>query len=104
MTLRKRFALTVAKKAWTSELPIIVAHIPWDQFEAKGGPAAYARLIVQTGAAAVIVSRSPGGKWASETKLEKEWAAICEATPLDKLEWHTMPIEADAYPWEMFEA
>jgi len=98
----KRFAVTVAKKAWTSELPITVVHIPWDQFGAKGGPEAYAALIERSGGDAVIVSKSPEGKWSSYTKLENAWKAVCEATPLDSLEWHTMPIESDYYPWEMF--
>ena len=98
----KKFAVTVAKQAWTSELPITVVHIPWDQFEAKGGPGAYASLVERTGTHAVIVSKSPDGKWSSFARLDDARKAVCEATPLDSLEWHTMPIEADHYPWEMF--
>ena len=98
----KKFAVTVAKQAWTSELPITVVHIPWDQFVAKGGPDAYALLIERSGANAVIVSKSPDGKWSSSTKVEKAWAAISETNPLASLEWHTMPVEADHYPWELF--
>ena len=103
MSLKKRFALTVAKQTWTSERPIIVAHIPWDQFEATGGPGSYARIIEREGADAVIVSRSPYGKWASETKIGKAWAAICQSTPIDSLKWDTMAVEADCYPWEQFQ-
>lgn len=99
---KKTFAVTVARKSWTSDLPITVVHIPWDQFGAKGGPEAYASLIERSGANAVIVSKSPEGKWSSHTKLENAWKAICEASPPDSLEWQTMPIEADNYPWEMF--
>jgi hypothetical protein len=102
MTPKKKYALKVARKAWSSELPIVVAHIPWDQFEATGGPGAYATLIEPLGSIAVIVSKSPDGKWASSTKIKKEWEAICEETPLDSLEWQTMAIEADHYPWELF--
>ena len=102
MNPKKRYALTIAKQAWTSEHSIIVAHIPWDQFEAHGGPDAYASLIERSGAIAVIVSKSPDGRWSSSTKIEKEWKEICEATPLNTLEWHTMPVEADHYPWELF--
>ena len=102
MTLKKRYALTVAHKAWESKLPIIVAHIPWDQFEAAGGPAAYESLLERTGDVAVIVSKAPDGSWLSTTKAEEEWAVILEATPLDSFAWHTMPIEAEFYPWELF--
>jgi len=101
-TPMKKFAVTVARKSWTSELPITVVHIPWDQFGAKGGPEAYATLIERSGANAVIVSKSPEGKWSSHTKLENAWKAICESSPPDALEWDTMPIEAEYYPWEMF--
>ncbi len=102
MKPRKIYALTVAKKAWVAEIPIIVVQIPWDQFSAAGGPEAYTCLVEQPGVHAVIVSRPPGGQWVSSTKIEKEWRAICEATPLDSLEWHTMAVEADHYPWELF--
>jgi hypothetical protein len=102
MTPKKKYALTVAKQAWPSAPRIIVTHIPWDQFQATGGPEAYAILIEQLGATAVVVSKSPDGKWSSYTKMEKEWEAICKATPLETLEWHTMAVEADHYPWELF--
>jgi len=101
-TPMKKFAVTVARQAWTSEPPITVVHIPWDQFAAKGGPEAYALLIERSGANAVIVSKSSDGKWSSFTKAEKAWAAISETYPLESLEWHTMPIEAEHYPWELF--
>jgi hypothetical protein len=103
MDRKKRFAIKVAKKTWASELPIVVVHIPWDQFQAPGGPAAYALLIEGTGSIAVVVSKPAGGTWSSSTKIEKAWATISEATPLDSLEWHTMPIESDHYPWELFQ-
>lgn len=102
MIPKKKYAITVAKKAWTSERHLIVAHIPWDQFETAGGPEAYCHLIEEWGATPVVVSRSTGGKWSSFTKIGGEWAAICEATPLESLEWHTMPVEAEHYPWELF--
>jgi hypothetical protein len=102
MNPKKKYALKVAKQAWISELPIIVAHIPWDQFEAAGGPEAYASVIEGLGSIAVIVSKPQDGRWTSFTKIGKEWKAICEATPLDSLEWQTMPVEADHYPWELF--
>src|ERR1019366_9208293 len=102
MNPKKRYALTVAKQAWESEHTIIVAHIPWDQFEAPGGPDAYASLLERSGAVAVIVSKSPDGKLSSSTKMEKEWKRLCEGTPLNSLEWHTMAVEADHYPWELF--
>ncbi len=102
MALKKRFALTVAKPCWTSATPIVVAHIPWDQFQAEGGPSAYVLLIERTGANAVIVSKPPGGRWESITPIRAEWEAICKVTPLETLEWQTMPIESDLYPWELF--
>jgi hypothetical protein len=102
MNPKKKFAITVAKQAWAAEPAITVVHIPWDQYEAAGGPGAYTSLIERSGAAAVIVSKAPDGKWVSTTKMGKAWAAICEATPLDSLEWHTMAVESDHYPWERF--
>jgi hypothetical protein len=102
MTPKKLYALTVAKRSWTSERNLVVAHIPWDQFETAGGPEAYALIIEQWGATPVVVSRSAEGRWSSSTKIGREWAAICRATPLESLEWHTMSVEADHYPWELF--
>jgi hypothetical protein len=102
MAPKKRYALKVAKKKWDSSVPVIVAHIPWDQFEAIGGPGAYALEIERMGSSAVVVSKSPDGKWASFTKIEKVWAEICAVTPLDSLEWQTMPVDAENYPWEIF--
>ena len=99
---KKLFAITVAKKTWTSAVPYLVVSIPWDQFCAKGGPEAYAKLVEAMEARAVIVSKSPKGKWATSTKWEKEWEFMAGADPLESLEWHTMPVESDHYPWELF--
>ena len=102
MAERKRFAITVAKKVWAAIPQVIVVHIPWDQFAAPGGPEAYMLLVERTGASAVIASKGPDGAWVSRTKLEAVWKAIRKATPLDSMEWHTMAIESDQYPWELF--
>ncbi len=98
----KRFALTVARPPRESGPPILVVHIPRDQYEAAGGPAAYIELVERTGVEAVIVSKLPDGSWATTTKIGSAWKAVCDAHPMDSLQWDTMPIEADAYPWEMF--
>jgi hypothetical protein len=102
MAERKRFAITVAKKVWAAIPQVIVVHIPWDQFAAPGGPEAYMLLVERTGASAVIASRRSDGTWASTTKLESVWKAIREVTPLETMEWHTMAVESDRYPWELF--
>jgi len=102
MAERKRFAITVARKAWGSTPQVIVVHIPWDQFVAPGGPEAYALLVERGGDSAVIASRGADGKWASTTKHEAVWRGIRETTPLDSMEWHTMAVESDRYPWELF--
>lgn len=98
----KRFAITVARRAWPSVPSVIVVHIPWDQYGAPGGPAAYARIIEKTGAAAVVASKGPDGRWESTTNIGDVWKGIREATPLASMEWHTMAIESDHYPWERF--
>lgn len=99
---KKQFALTVAKVARGSLRPILVVQIPWDQFGAPGGPEAYARIIEEKDAIAVIVAKSPLGEWASSTKFRDDWEVVNGKNPLDALEWHTMAAVADEYPWESF--
>jgi hypothetical protein len=102
MKEKKRYGLPAARIEGASPVPIIAVLIPWDQFQAVGGPDAYASLIAKADAIAVIVSRSPDGKWASATSIERVWSKICEATPIESLQWHMMTVESDLYPWEMF--
>jgi hypothetical protein len=97
----KRFSLVVAKIEWPFPKQIIAVQVPWDQFCAIGVPGQYAAIIARTDAIAVIVSKSPDGKWASSTAIEDVWGKICKSIPVEAHRWHTMLVEADRYPWEL---
>ncbi len=98
MTERKRFAITVARVEM--DAAVTVVHIPWDQYVTPATREAYAILIEGSGANAVVVSKSPEGRWASSTRHKEPWRSICRATPMESMAWRTMAVESDWYPWE----
>jgi hypothetical protein len=100
MPNKKHYTLIAARPAWPSELPIIVAQIPWEHFCLKGGPDAYASQIAKANAIPVIVSKGPDGVWGSATVIETVFQRKIAQEPLDTLEWHPMSVECDFYPWE----
>ena|ERR1700722_17867307 len=101
-TEKKRYGLPAAKIEWPSPLQIIAVQIPWDQFERPGAAETYHGILARADAVFVIVSKGPDGKWRSDTKIGKEWDAICEATPIESHQWNMMTVESDHYPWELF--
>jgi hypothetical protein len=99
---KKRYGLPAARIEWPSPVQIIAVQIPWDQFERPGGPEAYHGILAREDAVFVIVSKGPDAKWRSATRIEKEWSAICKATPVESHQWNMMTVESDHYPWELF--
>jgi hypothetical protein len=97
----KRFSLVVAEIEWPSPKQIMAVQVPWDQFRTPGVPDEYATLVSRAGAIAVVVSKSPDGKWASATAIDDVWRKICESNPVESHRWHTMMVESDHYPWEL---